>query len=877
MRDHVRFEHDFLLGGQVMFNKDAKQVVQELQSNEEQGLSKDEAAKRLISSGHNELQGKKKTPLVIKFLLEFKDVLIIILLVAAIVSIIVDPTEWVDSLVILIVVILNAVLGVVQESRAEKALDALKKLSAPNCKVKRDGQVFQIESRDLVPGDIIEIEAGDYIPADARLITAVNLKIDESALTGESVPVNKNAETIASEDVAIGDKKNILFSSTFATYGRAEAVVFATGMNTEIGHIATMLDSEDNKMTPLQNKLNQIGKVMGFLSIGICAVVFVLQWIAEGNVLEAFKTGVALAVAAIPEGLAAVVTVILSIGVGKMVKKNAIVKKLPAVETLGCTSVVCSDKTGTLTQNKMTVVALYENYQIDKEQLKEHRSALISYAAICCDAKVEVVDGVTKRVGDPTETALIDANNEFGMYSIKDYPRVAELPFDSDRKMMTVVIKTAQGLLSITKGAPDIMFGRSDANEKEIQANQDMAMKAIRVLAVATKYINEVPEDLNTLETNLKFVGLVGMIDPARPEVKSAIEEAKNAGIRTVMITGDHVLTAKAIAEDLGIFNQGDLAITSSELQKMSDEELDAKLEHICVYARVAPEDKVRIVKAWQKKGNVVAMTGDGVNDSPALKCADIGCAMGITGTDVSKEASAMILTDDNFATIISAVQQGRGVYSNIRKCVKYLLSGNIGEVLTIFVISVVDLFGIVNYGTPLLPIHLLWINLITDTLPAFAIGMEDASPDLMNDKPRPKSESFFANGLGRDIILEGIFIGVITIVSYLIGFGHSELSGHTMAFTTLALTELFHSFNIRTHNSIFKKGNLFKNKYVVGSFLIGFVLQMIVLYVPGLNDIFQLEPLSIGRLLISVGLAFSVVILMEISKFIRRKMAKNK
>lgn len=862
-----------------MFNLEAQEAVAKLKTNIKDGLSSSEAAERLRKYGANELEGKKKTSLIAKFLLQFKDVLIIILLIAAAVSIIVDVHEWADSLVILIVVILNAVLGVVQESKAEKALDALKKLSAPTCKAVRDGVIGVIPSQSLVPGDVIHIEAGDFIPADARIVEAVNLKIDESSLTGESVPVNKNAAVVANKDAAIGDKKNILFSSTFATYGRAVAVVYETGMNTEIGHIAKMLDSEENKLTPLQHKLNQVGKAMGILSIAICAIVFILQWIVAKDVLAAFKLGVALAVAAIPEGLAAVVTVILSIGVSKMVKRNAIVKKLPAVETLGCTSVVCSDKTGTLTQNKMTVVEMYEEKKkISENRLRDKKSVLISYAAICCDAKIENVDGEIKRVGDPTETALVEANMDYGEYLVSSYPRVAEIPFDSERKMMTVVVKKPDGkLLSITKGAPDIVFRLSDATKEDEEANKDMATRALRVLAVAVKDIAEIPTDLTSLENNMKFVGLVGMIDPARPEVKTAIEEARKAGIRTVMITGDHVLTAKAIAEGLGIFHDGDIAIASNELQKMSDEELDEKLERIRVYARVAPEDKVRIVKAWRKKGHVVAMTGDGVNDSPALKSADIGCAMGITGTDVAKEAAAMILTDDNFATIIGAVQQGRGVYSDIRKCVNYLLSGNIGEVLTIFVVSLLDLITAINFGVPLLPIHLLWINLITDTLPAFAIGMEEADPELMNDKPRDKKESFFARGLGRDIILQGLFIGGITVASYFIGHQcYSEAIAQTMAFTTLGFIELFHAFNVRTRYSIFKKGNLLKNKYVVGAFILGAMLQLIVLYVPGINRVFKLIPLSIGCLAVSLALAFSVVILMEIVKFIRRRRAKS-
>lgn len=829
-----------------MFNKSAEDVIKELKSDVKTGLASQEVAKRLAQYGSNELIGKKKVPLIVKFLRQFKDILVIILLIAAAISIIVDPGEWIDSLVILFVVILNAILGVVQENKAEKALEALKKLSSPLCKVYRDGNLVQLETRELVPGDIISIEAGDYIPADARIIEAVNLKVDESALTGESVPVNKYERVINKDELPIGDKKNILFSSTFVTYGRALAIVYDTGMKTEIGKIATMLEEQEEKLTPLQNKLEQIGKTMGILSIGICVIVFVLQWINGADILDAFKTAVALAVAAIPEGLAAVVTVILSIGVSKMVKQNAIVKKLPAVETLGCTSIVCSDKTGTLTQNKMTVVEIYDGRLIPQAEFSKLESELLTYFAVCCDAKIEYVNGVEKRIGDPTETALLEANIKYGAKEISEFVRVAEIPFDSDRKLMTVVVKHQDKLLSITKGAPEIIFERADQKTKEaVKINRDMATRALRVLGVAVKEIKELPTDLNTLEQQLHFIGLVGMIDPPRDEVKGAIIEAKRAGITPIMITGDHVLTATAIAQKLGIYSEGELALTSEELNKLSDEELASKLEHIKVYARVAPADKVRIVKAWQQKGQVVAMTGDGVNDSPALKCSDIGCAMGITGTDVSKEAAAMILTDDNFATIIGAVKQGRGVYANIKKCVKYLLSGNIGEVITIFVVSLLTLLFAKDFGVPLLPIHLLWINLITDTVPAFALGMEDAEDDLMDDKPRPKKEGFFANGLGLDIILEGIFIGGITIAAYLIGHGHSDLSGHTMAFTTLALTELFHSFNMKSENSIFNK-KLFANKYLVGSFILGVVLQAIVLYVPFINDIFELEAMPL-------------------------------
>lgn len=859
-----------------MFNKSKKEVLTLLKSDEKMGLTKKEAETRLSKYGNNELTSKKKVSLFVRFLLQFKDILVIVLLIAALISIVVDPSEWVDSLIILIVVIFNSILGVVQESRAEKSLEALKKMSSPLCKVLREGNVFQIETKDLVPGDIIMVDAGDYVPADSRIIDSYNLKVDESALTGESVPVDKISSEINKKELAIGDKKNILFSSTFVTYGRGKAIVFNTGMNTEIGKIATLLDSEEQKATPLQNKMEQIGKMMGIVAIAICAVVFVLQYIAGQDILEAFKTAVALAVAAIPEGLAAVVTIILSIGVSKMVKQKAIVKKLPAVETLGCTSIVCSDKTGTLTQNKMTVVEIYENKTYKSEDFSNLNSTLATYAAICSDAKVEEVDGIVKRIGDPTETALIDANIIFGKDKKEDYERVSEIPFDSERKLMSVVIKTKDGFLSITKGAPDVVFSISDASKEMIEVNNNMASRALRVLAVAVKTFKEIPlSDTNFIEKDLHFIGLIGMIDPAREEVKPAIEIAKKAGVKTIMITGDHVITAKAIATNLGIFSEGDIALTTHDLSKMSDEELDKDLDKITVYARVAPSDKVRIVKAWQKRNQVVAMTGDGVNDSPALKAADIGCAMGITGTDVSKEAAAMILVDDNFATIISAIKQGRNIYENIRKCVKYLVSSNIGEVLTIFVVSLLTLILNKDLGVPLLPIHLLWINLITDSLPAFAIGMEEAGEDLMDEKPRPKNESFFARGLGSTIILEGIFVGTITIIAYFIGHGHSDLSGHTMAFVTLALTQLFHSFNVKSDHSVFSK-QVFNNKFLIISFIIGVALQMIVLYVPGINDLFKLEALSFERLAISVGLAFSIILVVELAKFIKRKIRNN-
>ncbi len=855
-----------------MHNKTKDEVIKELKSNEKQGLSNEEATKRLNEKGLNILDLAKKQNIFIKFLLQFKDILVIILLIAALVSVIVEPKDWIDSLIILLVVLLNAVLGVFQENKAEKSLEALKKLSSPTCKVLRNGKIKIIDSKMVTVGDIISVEAGDYVPADCRIIESFNLKVDESTLTGESVPVEKNSNKI-NDTTAIGDKKNMMFASTFVTYGRGVAIVCGIGMNTEVGKIAQMLNSEENKLTPLQHKLEQIGKIMGILSIVICVVVFALQMLTGEDALDAFKTAVALAVAAIPEGLATVVTIILSLGVNKMVKKNAIVKKLPAVETLGCTSIVCSDKTGTLTQNKMTVVTYYDGitHEMNTEKTK---SKLLSYAAICSDAIINVVNGKEVLIGDPTETALISAHNKLGMFDLASVKRIKEIPFDSDRKLMSVIIEIDSKHFAITKGAPDRIFDICfNIKNQDIEKNNHMASSALRVIGVAIKEV-KANIAINDIEKDMQFIGLIGMIDPERSEVKEAIKKATEAGIKTIMITGDHVVTAEAIARKLNIFKENDLSITSDELQKLSDEELDLKLERISVYARVAPSDKVRIVKAWQKKGKVVAMTGDGVNDSPALKAADIGCAMGITGTDVSKESAAMILTDDNFSTIIEAVEEGRNVYANIKKCVKYLLSSNIGEVLTIFCVSVIALITGKAIGVPLLPIHLLWINLITDSLPAFALGMEDAGNELMKDKPRGKDESFFANKLGWHIGIEGIFIGGITIAAFFIGHKVSLAMGQTMAFATLSMTQLFHAFNMKSEYSILNK-KLFKNKWLIYAFIVGALLQFGVIYINGINDVFNVVPLDLTHLAISIGLAFSIVIIMEVYKLFKKALVK--
>ncbi len=855
-----------------MYRKSSRDAVTELGSDAKRGLSAQQVEDSRLKCGKNELEEHKREPFIIKFLKQFSDVLIIILLVAAVVSLIVDPGEWVDSLVIFVVVMVNAILGVVQESKAERSLEALKKMSSPTCKVIRDGVLQQISSSELVVGDIIETEAGDFIPADARLIDAVSLQVDESALTGESLPVTKHTDVIDDETAALGDRKNMLFSSTFVTGGRGKAVVTDTGMNTEIGKIAGMLNSQKKTTTPLQDKLAQVGKVIGIISIIICLGVFLLdKFVMGANLLEAFKLAVALAVAAIPEGLATVVTIVLAIGVQKMVKENAIVKKLPAVETLGSTSIVCSDKTGTLTQNKMTVLEVFDNGSLKLlSDLSESEHELISRFALCCDAKIETIDGEEKRIGDPTETALIELNNKYGT-SIADVERVGELPFDSDRKLMTVVIKSGSKFISITKGAPDVLLKRlregSDVSAAH-RAITDMSNRALRVLALGVRVFDTMPEVNDALETDLEFKGLVGMIDPPRPEVIEAIRTARKAGVRTVMITGDNVLTASAIAKQLGILDEGQRAVTSEELDAMSDEELREHIAEFSVYARVAPKDKVRIVEAWQSRGKIVAMTGDGVNDSPALKKADIGCAMGITGTDVSKEAADMILVDDNFATIIKAVKQGRGIYANIRKCVKYLLSSNIGEVLTILLAEIITAFGLFKLGVPLAGIHLLWINLVTDSLPAFGLGMEPPEDGVMLDKPRAKEEGFFAHKLGLHIALEGICVGVLTLTSYIIGAEvmNSHAVGSTMAFMTLAMAQLFHSYNVKSDRTLFHKST-FQNKFLNLAFIVGAVMQFAVIYIPGVNTVFQTEPLSLAQLAISVGLAAGMMVIMELYK----------
>ncbi len=863
----------------MFYNQQLQELTQKFSTDLKNGLTDKQVKENLEKYGPNELKKTQKQPLLLRFILQFKDALTIILIIAAIVSIIVEPSEWIDSVIIIVVVIINAILGLVQENNAQRALDALEKMASPKAKVIRNGNTITVDTSEVVPGDLLVLEAGDNIASDGRLIEAFNLKVDESALTGESVPVEKTSELVNKEEVPLAERNNMVYASCNVTYGRGVALVTTTGENNEVGKIATMLQQTKSQNTPLQDQLDQIGKSIGVLCIIICIVVFFMEVLSGLTVLEAFKTAVALAVAAIPEGLATVVTVVLALSVQRMVKKNAIVKSLPAVETLGSTSIVCSDKTGTLTQNKMTVVKTYRyKHQIEPiETCSKETNELLNYFTLCSDGSISNAAGKEILVGDPTETALVKASLEKGFTKkslAKDYPRFNELAFDSDRKMMTVFVKHEGKILSITKGGPDVIFSRcKDLDLEEVtKVNEAMSNDALRVLALGIRYWQEEPGEITSelVENNLTFVGMVGMIDPPREEAKQAIAEAKKAGVRTIMITGDHVITASAIARSLGILEPNQKAIMGSELEKMSDEQLADHIEEYSVYARVAPEHKVRIVKAWKSKGKIVAMTGDGVNDSPALKTADIGCAMGITGTDVAKGAASMILTDDNFATIITSIKEGRGIFDNIKKDVQFLLSSNIGEVITIFGASVVSLITPFDFGVPLLPIHLLWVNLITDSLPAFALGMEPTEPDVMERKPRKKDESFFSGGFGFTIAWQGAMIGILTLIAYAIGNQIDHLTGMTMAFITLCGCQLVHSFNVKSHHSILNK-RLFNNVYLWGALAAGLFLQIVIMTIPELAFIFKLQRLNLIQWLICIGLCLLTTIICEIVKLFHK------
>lgn len=861
----------------IFHNIKSEDAIASLESNLAGGLSEKQAAEKLAQHGENRLREKKKKTNFQRFVDQFKDAMIIILLIAAAVSFAIavvegNPKEFFEPVLILAIVIMNAIMGVMQESKAEKALDALKSMSAPHARVIRDGEEKVIDAAMLVPGDIIRLEAGDFVPADARLIRSVSLKSEESALTGESVPSEKDAETVVDENAPLGDRSNMVFSGCSITYGTATAVVTATGMDTEMGKIANLLDSEEEGRTPLQEKLAQLGKNLGFLALGACAIIFVVGMMNGIPALEIFMTAVSLAVSAIPEGLPAIVTIVLSIGVQRMVKKNAIIRRLPAVETLGSASVICSDKTGTLTQNRMTLVKAYIDGADSTEDINTANSLavceLLKMGTLCSDGSVSFHGTEEKHIGDPTETAIIVATHKNGfpkdMLTAK-YPRLAEIPFDSDRKLMSAVVKTEGGPLVIVKGAFDVMADRCIRGDmkKAAQINEEMSSDALRVLAIGYKEISEIPENPTSeeLENGLTFMGLVGMIDPPRPEAKDAVTVCRKAGIRPVMITGDHVVTASAIAKELGILQDGDMAITGSQLDLMTDTELDSQVENISVYARVSPENKIRIVKAWQRKGQVVSMTGDGVNDAPALKAADIGCAMGITGTDVAKGAADMTLTDDNFATIVDAVREGRGIYANIKKVVGFLLGTNIGEVVTVFVAM------LLWHKSPLMSMQLLWINLVTDSLPAIALGMEAVEKDVMEQKPKPKDEGLFAHGFGVRTVLTGILFGAITLVAYNLGIKSTgiEAGGQTLAFMVLALSQIVQAYNMRSEHSLFKIG-VFSNKNLNWAALAAVVLVALVMFTP-LSSAFGLIRLTAAQYAEGLGLIFLPLMIFEIAK----------
>lgn len=871
------------------YKKESSDVLNEVGSNIN-GISDQEAKIRLEKNGFNELKEGNKVPIWKMFLENFKDPLVIILLIAAIVQIFLG--EFVESLIIFVVVILNALLGVTQTRKAESSLDSLKKLSSPNAKVLRDGKKKTIPVREIVVGDIVFLEAGDYIPADGRLIEAQSLKVVEGMLTGEAEAVLKHSDKIE-EEVGIGDQRNMVFSGATVVYGRGTLVVTETGMNTEVGKVATLLESAGNKQTPLQEKLDDFGKKLGIIIMILAAAIFIIQVIRgyidgenmKNLIFNSFMFAIAVAVAAIPEALSSIVTIVLAVGTKDMAKKQAIIRKLPAVETLGSTSVICTDKTGTLTQNKMTVVDFFM-YGVNKAKVEEKNNnssqveAMDLSSTLCNDSEVTETG---KEIGDPTEIALLRFAEKRGIdYKVlrEKYDRLSEIPFDSDRKLMSTVNSINGNAIMFTKGAPDVVFARSNTvlNNGEVEemteeikneyrkVNEDFSNRALRVLAFAVKDVpdeNFVPclED----ETEMTLVGLMAMIDPPREQVYDAVKEATGAGIKTVMITGDHKTTASAIAREIGIMSEDDISLTGKELDELSDIELKEKLEHITVYARVSPENKIRIVKAWQEKGYITAMTGDGVNDAPALKQANIGIGMG-SGTDVAKDASAMILTDDNFATIVSAVEIGRTVYSNIKKAITYLFAGNLGAIIAI-------LFAVfVNWSNPFSALQLLFINLINDSLPAIALGLEMAEPNIMKEKPRDVNEGILAGGTWQAVITRGIIIGVFVILAQYVGNLTSPMLGEAMAFSTVTLARIFQTLPARSNYEPVLKVGLFKNKYVIGAIIVCLCLYSIVL-IPGVRGIFDI-PDSFGLLQLGICLAFAIIsaLIMDISKLFKRK-----
>ena len=871
---------------------DYEEVLKEQQSSED-GLSSGEAEARLDKYGKNELEKGKKDSLFKRFMKELSDPMIIILIVAAVISGITafyEGESFADVIIIMAVVIINAVLGVFQESKAEAAIEALQEIAAATSKVLRDGKQVTLKSDELVPGDIVILEAGDAVPADGRIIECASMKIEEAALTGESVPVNKIVDLLqlnSQKDVPLGDRKNMVYMGSTVVYGRGKAVVTGTGMNTEMGKIAKALSQAQDEATPLQIKLNQLSKILTVLVVGICAVIFAVGLMRAGisseTILSTFMVAVSLAVAAIPEGLAAVVTIVLSIGVTNMSKRNAIIRKLTAVETLGCTQIICSDKTGTLTQNKMTVV----EHVADDEKLLETAMAL------CSDAELDRDSG--EAVGEPTECALVNDAAKNGLPKPeleKEYERVGEAPFDSMRKMMSTVHRTSDNkIIQFTKGAPDEILKRcayalrdgekvpmtDQVREEILKNNKAMADRALRVLCASLREWDDVPQNTEPeyLEKDLTYVGLSGMIDPVRPEVKAAIEECREAGIRPIMITGDHKDTAVAIGMELGIISEPSQAITGAQLDDISDEEFKDRITEFSVYARVQPEHKVRIVKAWKARGMITAMTGDGVNDAPSIKSADIGIGMGITGTDVTKNVADMVLADDNFATIVSAVEEGRRIYANMRKAIQFLLASNLAEVLSIFFATMIGF-------TILQPVHLLWINLITDCFPALALGLEESEPDSMKRKPRDPKEGIFAGGMGFDVFFQGVIVTALVLFSYVLGhrmesgvweFVNSP-DGTTMAFLTLSMVEICHSLNMRS-----RRGSIFKlnshNKFLYGAMLASLILTTAVIEVPFLASAFQFTPIDLEEYAVALGLAILIIPIMEVVKAIQRKTGK--
>ncbi|QAS61470.1 calcium-translocating P-type ATPase, PMCA-type [Clostridium septicum] len=874
----------------MWFNKDVEDTVKNLNSNIINGLSSSDAKSRLEKNGPNKLAGKKEKSIIQLFFSQINDVMIYILIIAAIISAFMGEIS--DAIIILIVILVNAIIGVVQESKAEKALEALKNMSTPKALVKRDGEIIEIPSEEVVLGDIVIIDAGRYIPADLRLIESANLKIEESAFTGESLPAEKIATTLNSEgDVPIGDQNNMAFMSTLATYGRGTGIVVATGMDTQIGKIAKMLDAEEDDTTPLQKKLAELGKVLGFAAVGISLVMFIVSMLQGRDFMEMFMTSISLAVAAIPEGLPAIVAIVLALGVQRMIKENAIIRKLPAVETLGSVNIICSDKTGTLTINKMTVKKYFANEKLknlDEVDIKESTSKLLVEGMILCNDATSK-DG--SQTGDPTEIALLDVGNKFNIFKENlnsIHKRVNEIPFDSDRKLMTTVNKYDNKDFVFTKGAIDsilkisskiLINGSIQDFSDELKANilnasNEMSDEALRVLALGYKIIENEHIEIDSLEKDLIFVGLMGMIDPPRVEVKDSIVKSKNAGIRTIMITGDHKNTAVAIAKELGIAENISQAMSGSEIDNYTDEEFAKIVNNFRVFARVSPEHKVKIVKAFKSHGNIVSMTGDGVNDAPSLKAADIGVAMGITGTDVAKGAADMVLTDDNFTTIVKAVEEGRNIFNNIKKSILFLLSCNLGEVVTLF-------FAILfNWATPLLPIHILWVNLITDSFPALSLGVDPGDESVMDKNPRNPKESLFSGRMGKLLVINGVLIGVTTLFAFKLGenlYPDSLRHAQTMAFVVLSVSQLFFSFAMRNETkSLFQVG-IFKNKWLIGSLILGIVLQFLVISIPFVASIFKVYSLTLKDWIMVIGISLIPFVINEIIKIFFRSNDKNK